>query len=234
MNHRGGEREECGVGDNLIEVPLFPLNFVLFPGMAVPIHIFEPRYQEMLATCLDTNTPFGIVLARPEGAYKREIPARVGTLAQISDYHRLPDGRYNLLAVGADRFKVVQLRSDHPYLTGLVRVCAESKDTTALTPRLIANAHHALSEYLAHILALVESDESEIAIPDDPIELSYLIGMCLTCEDCDKQELLELDDVADRLERGAQMLRAEMASFADETNALDDSTKSTRERFHLN
>ena len=84
----------------LLGIPLFPLHVVLFPGMALPLHVFEPRYRRMTSDCLDSNLPIGIVLALPGSVQGHEIPAPVGTFARIVDYERLPDGRYNLLTVG--------------------------------------------------------------------------------------------------------------------------------------
>src|SRR5947208_6359479 len=77
-----------------IELPLFPLNVVLFPGMVLPLHIFEPRYRQMIAECVQQKTPFGVVLARPESVPLLEEPYAVGTMADIRDLSQLEDGRY--------------------------------------------------------------------------------------------------------------------------------------------
>src|SRR5690348_5066740 len=108
------------MADELFEVPLFPLNVVLFPGMALPLHIFEPRYRKLTADCLADQAPFGVVLAMPEGEFGQEVPARVGTLARIVDYEQLPDGCYNILTVGTRRFEIVELRREKKYSTALV------------------------------------------------------------------------------------------------------------------
>src|SRR5579859_2611631 len=100
--------------DELLEIPLFPLGLVLFPGMVQPLHIFEPRYREMMNRCLDGAGTFGITLAMPESVLLHEVPARVGVLARILDYHRLPDGRFNLLTVGGRRFEIVEMMRDRP------------------------------------------------------------------------------------------------------------------------
>ena len=91
-----------------MELPLFPLHTVLCPGIALPLHIFEERYREMARHCLDTTSPFGVVLIR-EG---REVGggtlsfAGVGTIAEIRKAGRYPDGRYDLLVVGTGRFAI--------------------------------------------------------------------------------------------------------------------------------
>lgn len=199
------------MAEELFEVPLFPLNVVLFPGMALPLHIFEARYRKMASDCLADHAPFGIVLALPEGAIEQEEPARVGTLARIVDYEQLPDGCYNILTVGTRRFEIVEVRRDKKYITALVRPYPDEEETSeADLPELVSEAQKALRAYLEVVLALVGgSEDRTIEIPDDAENLSYLIGMCLTCEDHDKQELLEMNSVSQRLQSGIRAMRNE-------------------------
>jgi hypothetical protein len=102
-----------------MELPLFPLHAVLCPGMAMPLHIFEERYRELVSHCLETSSPFGVVLIR-DG---REIGggsisfSAIGTLAEIRQAGRYPDGRYDLLVVGTGRFAIEEVAVDErPYL----------------------------------------------------------------------------------------------------------------------
>lgn len=203
--------EESGVADERFEVALFPLDVVLFPGMALPLHIFEPRYRQMMDDCLADRAPFGVVLVEAEGEPAQEAPARIGTLARIADYERLPDGRFNLLARGTRRFEVLEVRHDRPYLTGLVRPLDDEDEARPPGRELLAEARAALHDYLRTMLLLVGGggDEQVIPIPDEPQDLSYLMGMCLTCEDCQKQSLLEMRSISRRLRAGARMLRKE-------------------------
>ncbi|MBM3459217.1 MAG: ATP-dependent protease, partial [Armatimonadetes bacterium] len=98
-------------------IPLFPLNVVLFPGMALPLHIFEPLYRQMIRRCLDGDQRFGVCLIRsgPEVGGPAD-PHSVGSLCQIAHVHALEDGRMNLLVVGVSRFQVVRLYHDEAYL----------------------------------------------------------------------------------------------------------------------
>ncbi len=214
-------------------IPLFPLDVVLFPGMTLPLHIFEPRYREMTKMCLDSDMPFGVILAHDARQEGESTPARVGTFARIVDYARLPDGRYNLLTKGADRFEIVEFVGGASYLQGKVRPLRdvnESQDVRALAH----SATDALKEYLRIVFAQVGSEDFRIEIPDDPSELSYLIGMCLTCEDCEKQEILEMQSLSERLLRGAEVLHSEAAALEAE-GALEDTEPSPRiDRSHLN
>ena len=197
------------MADELIEIPLFPLGLVLFPGMVQPLHVFEPRYREMTKRCLDSEGKFGVTLALPESVPHHEVPARVGSLARILDYHRLPDGRYNLLAVGARRFEIVETMRDQPYLRGKARILPEEVGAGPVE-KLTAKARHLLDEYLAIVLADAEEGEKTIAVPADPIELSYFIAVLLPCDDSVKQQLLEAETAVERLALSLDCLRHEV------------------------
>ena len=96
-------------------IPLFPLNVVLFPGEQLPLHIFEPRYRRMVRDCLDTTSPFGMLLAMDDGI------TRVGCTAEILEViKRYPDGRMDIVTVGRDPFRIVELYTEDPLLAGQV------------------------------------------------------------------------------------------------------------------
>jgi Lon protease-like protein len=187
--------------------------------MALPLHIFEPRYREMTASCLADEAPFGIVLALPGGAHLAEKPAQVGTLARIVHHQKLADGRYNLLAVGTQRFEIAELRREKPYLTGLVRPLADGDTGDPAAAALVPEARCALREYLRVVMALIGGDDCPIDIPDDPGDLSFLVGMCLTDDDA-KQDLLALDSVVERLRAGVRMLRAEADALVQGADSI--------------
>lgn len=208
----------------LLEIPLFPLHGVLFPGMALPLHVFEPRYRRMTSDCLDSNLPFGIVLAMPGSVHGQEIPAPVGTFARIVDYERLPDGRYNLLTIGTQRFRIVEEPHDNPlYLTGWVEPLDDVPDTDAREQAyLAAEAHEALAVYLRSVLTLLGSEERTIAVPEDAADLSYLIATCLGCDDDQKQRMLEITSISARLTAGIHGLRAEIEALARQSDDGSD------------
>lgn len=219
--------------EELQRIPLFPLDVVLFPGMTLPLHIFEPHYREMTKMCLDCNTPFGVILAHDARYADIPTPARVGTFARILDYARLPDGRYNLLTKGGERFKVVEYVSGATYQQALVRALHDVEEPGDLH-ELASVATQALQAYLRIVFAQVGSEDFQLEIPDDPSELSYLIGMCLTCEDCEKQEILEMRSLSERLARGAEVLKSEADAIRSESE-LEDTEPSPRiDRSHWN
>jgi Lon protease-like protein len=217
-----GERE---MADELFKVPLFPLNVVLFPGMALPLHIFEPRYRDMTADCLADQAPFGVVLAVADENSESVVPARVGTLARIADYERLPDGRYNMLALGTSRFEVIRYQgqivdadepNDKTYLVGIVRPLRDYEDSPSDLDALVEEARSALDDYLHVMFTLVGSEDRKLEVPREAGELSYLIGMCLMCEDCEKQQLLETTSLPLRLRTGIRLLRAEVEDLGQQ------------------
>ena len=103
-------------------LPLFPLNTVLFPGTPISLHIFEPRYREMVHTCLEDQRAFGVVLIQQgqEALPGQAEPYPVGCTARIVHSEKLDDGRYNLTAVGEERFRIRRLDNSKPYLQGWV------------------------------------------------------------------------------------------------------------------
>jgi Lon protease-like protein len=98
-----------------MKIPLFPLEVVLFPGMPLPLHIFEPRYREMIAECIAGNVPFGVVRGQHDGL------AIVGCTAQVLRVlHSYPDGRSDILTQGVDRFEIEQLDNSRNFLQAQV------------------------------------------------------------------------------------------------------------------
>jgi len=134
-----------------MELPLFPMNSVLCPGIALPLHIFEDRYRELVRHCIDTTSPFGIVLIS-EG---REVGTGaisftgIGTIAEIRDAGRYEDGRYDLLVVGTRRFEIRRVLSGRrPYLMAEVDVLDETVGDEATAHRLAMSATRRFVTYL--------------------------------------------------------------------------------------
>lgn len=134
-----------------MELPLFPLNSVLCPGIALPLHIFEDRYRAMVRHCLETTSPFGVVLIR-EG---REVGAGsisftgVGTIAEIRDAGTYDDGRYDLLVVGTRRFEIRRvLTGRRPYLVAEVDILDEAVGDDDTAHRLAMKATRRFVTYL--------------------------------------------------------------------------------------
>jgi Lon protease-like protein len=194
------------------DLPLFPLNVVLFPRMPLPLHIFEPRYREMIADCLRDEVGFGVVLIKEgEEVGAPAEPYSVGTVARILDVKKLPDGRMNLVTMGVVRFRILQTNAGHPYLSGDVeRWEDEMGDLTAL-PRVTHVAHQLFIEYMADLMELANADpgSKQLVAPLDPQVLSYTISTNLQISNEEKQALLEMDSVVARLRHQITLLERE-------------------------
>ena len=131
-----------------IELPLFPLDVVLFPGEDLPLHIFEPRYRLMINECNEQKTPFGIVLVQPNSEHLKEEPYPVGTIAQIEVLDRLEDGRMNLIARGLQQFRILELHRQTPYLSGLVEVFEDQAEQVQTQTTSVNQASELFNAYL--------------------------------------------------------------------------------------
>ena len=173
-------------------LPLFPLHVVLFPGLPLPLHIFEPRYRLMIGQCLEADAPFGVVLIRAG----REVgdpadPYSVGTTAQIVRQERLADGRLNLLCVGRHRFRIRALRTDQPYLAADVEPLAErptEPEAVDLTATLAGR-----------VRAFLGAAAPALELPADPGALSFAVAALIPLDLAERQALLELTSTAERL-----------------------------------
>ena len=192
-------------------LPLFPLNVVLFPHMPLPLHIFEPRYRQMIAECLEEGHSFGVVAIREGAETGPATPHDVGTLAKIIRIERLEDGRMNLLVSGASRFEIVKTDTDRPYLRGEIRIIPEAGDDLEATARLTEETALAFRRYSNLVRALVGQEPQEPEPPMEPELLSYLIGAALNLQVGEKQTLLAQRRTDERLALELRILRKEIA-----------------------
>ena len=153
-----------------MEIPLFPLHVVLVPGAPLPLHIFEPRYRALVADCLATGAPFGVVClsaGREVGAGNVAF-ASVGTLAEIREVSRYPDGRYDIVTVGAARFRLSGVVADRkPYLVGIAEPLPEALGDPERTARLARRVRSLFVRYLA-LLQPEEAAVDEVESAGEP------------------------------------------------------------------
>ena len=160
-------------------LPLFPLDIVLFPGTPLPLHIFEPRYKEMIGECLANHSPFGMIRAHEQGI------AEVGCTAEIvSVTKEYPDGRLDIVTEGRNRFEVLQLNQERPFLRGEILLISDEPGKPASEETARAIQLH------ADILALAGAVQ-DISTADRSILSFYLAGSLPLDLDF-KQKLLEL------------------------------------------
>ena len=196
---------------NYEELPLFPLNVVLYPEMPLPLHIFEPRYREMVMHCREENVPFGVVLIRDgDETGDPAVPYTVGTVARITHFEELPDGRMNIIVSGETRFRVVETQEHQPYLTARV----ETLQDVPTDPSSLATPFQAVSglfkDYLKLLFTQAGRPLSALQLPQDPECLSYAIAMFLQIPLDEKQRLLEMTATQTRLQREIELLKSEI------------------------
>ncbi len=191
---------------SLISLPLFPLNLVLFPGMALPLHIFEERYKDMIGDCIDRKEPFGIVLIK-EGLEVGDpaVPFQIGTTANIVNVERLPEGRMNILTRGQQRFETAEVVQRSPHMVGQIRYLEEQAGE--VSAELAAEASSQYSDFIRNLSALAGGWTARAEVPKEPIDLSYGIASNLDLPTSTRQELLELPTAQQRLEMLLPLLK---------------------------
>jgi Lon protease-like protein len=178
---------------------LFPLNTVLFPGMPLPLHIFEERYKLMIGRCIEENRPFGVILIRtgPEVGGPA-TPHAVGTTAEISGWKRLEDGRLNLIVMGTERFRIVEVVRQEPYMVAQVTPLHDAEPAPELAP-LAAEVRASLEIYLRELFALLDQPYEELQLPAEPGRLSLVAAAVMQIPMSERQMLLEMTDIGIRL-----------------------------------
>lgn len=190
----------------LVDVPLFPLNVVLFPGQTLPLHIFEPRYRSMIERCVSEKSQFGVVLADEDTGE----PSIIGTLAKITQLKRLPDGRMNILCVGTERFYLRDVRvGDDDYLLGNGALFPFQK-TNRISREEKRQALRRLKLYLKRLAKVNQLEFQLDQLPRNTSELAVLTAIVLQVPLEDKQELLNTENVGDMLELEQRILQDEI------------------------
>ena len=201
-------------------LPLFPLGAVLYPGMILPLHIFEDRYRRLVRDLLDGPEPrrFGVIAIRKgretgvEGVQSLYTIGCTATLRRVEEHQ---DGRFDLVTVGTQRFRLLALDQTLPYLQGEVEMLAdEAADQVGAAP-LVRAVQVAFRGYLD---ALAEWGGATVRVedlPDEPVLLSFIVAAAMVIDLPERQGLLDEPDALRRLgaERGllareAAMLRA--------------------------
>ncbi|MBV9147656.1 MAG: LON peptidase substrate-binding domain-containing protein [Acidobacteria bacterium] len=168
-------------------LPLFPLELVLFPGMALPLHIFEPRYKEMIGECLQRDSPFGIVRTVGDGVAQIGCSAEVATVVK-----RYDDGRMDIVARGLQRFELIEIHQERSFLQGEVKMLKDESDADAQTRKKALDLHSSLLLLAASGQAVPTLDP-----PDDLLSF-YLISHLPVDLDF-KQTILAMPSESQRL-----------------------------------
>ena len=200
------------------ELPLFPLPVVLFPGVPLPLHIFEPRYRKMLSDIKVGNNFFGLSYFDASNAATDFPPAgHVGCVAEVTETQLLPDGRSNILTIGLIRYRVEDyVEHGDPYLVARVSFFEDQEESD----ELLTQSSRSVAETFARIARAVRIINDERAsLPDisdtEPQRLSFLVAAAMEIDVELKQELLELESTSERLRRLSDMLGRAVSSYEE-------------------
>jgi Lon protease-like protein len=196
----------------MLEIPLFPLNTVLFPGMPLNLHIFEERYKHMMRECIESSQPFGVVLIKQglEALGPLAEPHEIGCTARVIEVEPLSEGRMNIVALGQERFRILRLDRGKEYLVGRVELYPlGEKDKTNLV-ETGNRLHPWVKRYMDILSQASESDLKSEYLPNDPVALAYLAAVLLQVPPKEKQALLAAQDADGFLEEMYDLYRREV------------------------
>jgi len=199
---------------NVDQIPLFPLSVLLVPGLVLPLHIFAPRYRQMVSDLMALpaeNREFGLISLYRDGEVSRDGVAamvRTGTAARIDEITDLGDGRSNISAVGTRRFRILELLPSDTYFKARVEWLAE--DITTKSSGLAGATMRSFHQY-AEVLTMngLPQIEAPNGLPDDPNLISYIVATSALFDSREKQELLDIDTTDERLKKSRELLDRE-------------------------
>lgn len=189
-----------------MELPLFPLHLVLFPGRPLPLHLFERRYRQLLTDCLAADRRFGVVAIRSG----QEVGAApdifdVGTVAAVEHVDAHDDGRFDIVTRGVQRFRILAPLDGTPYLRAEVELLEDGAVGMDIAERA-AELRDLLVPYLANLGA---PEELLCRLPEGADQLAYLAAAAAQVAVPEQQRLLELDSTASRVAATLEILRRE-------------------------
>jgi Lon protease-like protein len=191
-------------------LPLFPIGLVLFPGVSLPLHLFEPRYRQLLTDVEAADRRFGIVCT-PSGVSERALPTGLaGCIAEVTEVESLEDGRSNVMVVGRERFSLENVIVDAaPYLVADVVPMPDISAPGGLVLSLLADE---LRSHFARVVTAVHTlDDNPTAalptLPDEPTQLAWSVASMIEMELSQRQRLLEERSPLLRVEQVNALLR---------------------------
>jgi len=181
-------------------LPLFPLDVVLFPEMLLPLHIFEERYKEMIAECLQGKSPFGVLYAHDDTV------ETIGCTAEISQViKRYPDGRIDLVVIGQKRFQVSFFDSERSYLRASVELLPDSVGGRSPSEQLV---RHALDLYAQAAKLMGEDNPDQFTLDSCLQGLAFKLASSIQLQNEIRQHILEARSEEQRLQELSDHLAA--------------------------
>ena len=181
----------CGYTLRIMQVPLFPLNTVLFPGGPLPLRIFEPRYLDMISRCMKAEEPFGVLLIREGDEAGQATTHPIGTLARVADWYQGSDGLLGVTAIGTERFRLCSVERQSDGLN-----VGEVELLSPIQPMVLPDEYKSLPPILESVLndlgRLYEGLERRY---DDAVWIAWRFVEILPIDLEEKQAVLESDDI---------------------------------------
>jgi uncharacterized protein len=204
-------------------LPLFPLGAVLYPGMLLPLHIFEERYRQLVRDLLDGPEPrrFGVIAirkGRETGIDGVRSLYEIGCTATLRRVERHPDGRFDIVTVGTQRFRLSGLDETRPYLQGEVEMLPDEPVEPTLAGAAVRVIQAAFRDYLD---ALIEWGGATVRLedlPDEPVLLSFVVAAAMIIDLPERQALLAESDILRRLAMQRALLSRETAMLRTTTS----------------
>jgi Lon protease-like protein len=196
----------------MFDLPLFPLNTVLFPGMPLSLHIFEERYKRMIQACIESSAPFGVVLIKQglESQGPLAEPYDIGCTARIIEIQPLKEDRMNIVALGQQRFRILALNHQESYLVGQVELYPLHESNRKYIEETSNRLYPWVKRYM-DILSQVSGTKLESEhLPNDPLALAYLAAVLLQVPPDKKQSLLAAQAAADFVREMYDLYRREV------------------------
>lgn len=224
----------------MFELPIFPLNTVLFPGMPLRLHIFEDRYKMMIQRALTTNQTFGVALIKngEEAGGPVPTPFTTGCTARVVQVEPAANDTFNMTVIGDERFRVLRMGMVEPYLTAYV----ESAPLLSHHSMEVVRGVHGLRKRMSRYLALIgrylnqneenpskdpELDLTQMQLPEDPMMLIYLSAALLQIPANEKQPLLEVDTLVNLLEQVQRLYRRELSLLPSLSSVTEEQARTS-------
>ena len=191
-------------------LPIFPLDVVLSPGMLLPLRIFEDRYRLMISECLAGQRQFGVLMATSGyGGERTTQVSTVGTSARITHVQHLENGHMDIVTVGQERFRLLQILHTEPYLVGRIEIYPLEDADSPQVRNLVTKATASFVRYLRLAGEVLGTSVEIASSPHDRTSLAYLMAMSLQIPLHEKQSLLEASNVPALLNKELLILSRE-------------------------
>ena len=202
----------------ITDLPVFPLPVVLFPGVPLPLHIFEPRYRQMLKDIRPSNNLFCVAYFDPSTSELEVPPAgHVGCVAEVTETQTFPDGRSNILTLGLIRYRIESyIERGDPYLVARVTYFEDDDEDQS---SLLHSAKEVADTFTRIAQAVRTLNDERSSLPDisntEPQRLSFLVAAAMEIDAEEKQNLLELTSTSVRLQRLRSMLSVAVKGYEE-------------------